>query len=119
MPQEYDLLDFQIDHIIALKHGGPTEADNLALACFACNNHKGPNISGIDSETDQMVRLFHPRRDRWKDYFDWNGPRLVGRTPIGRATIAVLAINLPYRERLRGALITEGVFPHPSISPSS
>lgn len=111
MPQQYDLLTFQIDHIIARKHHGADELVNLALACFACNNHKGPNIAGMDSETREVVRLFHPRQDIWEDHFEWNGAMLLGRTPIGRATIDVLGINLPHRVRLRQMLIVEGSFP--------
>jgi hypothetical protein len=34
---EYLLLPFAIDHIIAEKHHGPTLAPNLCFACFACN----------------------------------------------------------------------------------
>jgi hypothetical protein len=30
-------LSFEIDHIIARKHGGRTVASNLALSCFYCN----------------------------------------------------------------------------------
>jgi hypothetical protein len=115
MPQDYDVLPFQIDHILALKHGGLTVARNLALACFFCNNRKGPNIAGRDPLTGRIVRLFHPRRDQWLQHFQWDGPRLAGRTPIGRATIAVLEINLPHRIALRQSLIEEGVFP-PSIA---
>jgi hypothetical protein len=111
MPQQYDLLTFQIDHIIARKHRGTDDLDNLALACFACNNHKGPNIAGVDPETTEIVRLFHPRQDRWEDHFEWHGAMLSGRTPIGRVTIDVLAINLPHRVRLRQTLILEGVWP--------
>jgi HNH endonuclease len=113
MPQEFDPLPFQIDHIIARKHRGRTRMENLALACFACNNHKGPNIAGIDPDTYAVTPLFHPRRDDWQEHFIWHGPELVGRTPIGRATIAVLAINLPRRVTLRRALMEEGVFPPP------
>lgn len=69
MPQELDELPFQIDHIIALKHSGSTTARNLALACFSCNNHKGPNIAGRDPLTGRIVRLVHPRRHKWaKDF---------------------------------------------------
>ena len=46
MPQEYDDLPIQIDHIIGRKREGQTTARNLALAGFLCNNHKGPNIAG-------------------------------------------------------------------------
>lgn len=111
MPQEYDDLLFQIDHIIARNHGGPTEQTNLALACLPCNKFKGTNVAGIDPQTEKIVRLFHPRRHAWKRHFRWEGPRLVGRTPIGRTTIAVLRINLIERIALRALLIEEGVFP--------
>ncbi len=111
MPQPFDLLTFQVDHIIARKHHGTDESDNLALACFACNNHKGPNVAGIDGDSGDVVQLFHPRRDRCEEHFEWNGASLVGLTPTGRVTVDVLAINLPHRIRLREALIAEGVFP--------
>jgi len=70
----------------------------------------GPNLTGIDGVTGKVVPLFHPRRHKWSRHFRWQGALLVGRTPIGRATIAVLGINLPLRVRLRQALIEEGVF---------
>ena len=76
MPRAFDLLTFQIDHIIARKHHGTDEPDNLALACFACNNHKGPNIAGIDRVSGDVVQLFHPRRDRWEEHLEWNGASL-------------------------------------------
>ena len=115
MLQDYDALPFQIDHIIARKHSGLTTAQNLALACFLCNNHKGPNIAGRDPRTGRIARLFHPRRHQWQQHFQWDGPRLVGRTAIGRATIAVLEINLSHCINLRQSLIEEGLFP-PAIS---
>ncbi|MEW6212034.1 MAG: HNH endonuclease signature motif containing protein [Acidobacteriota bacterium] len=116
MPQEYDELPFEIDHIIARKHGGSSDARNLALACFACNHHKGPNIAGLDPRTGRLTRLFHPRRHKWDRHFRWEGSRLAGRTPIGRATIRVLEINLPHRIALRQALIEERLFPPTSAS---
>ncbi|MHC5539149.1 HNH endonuclease [Singulisphaera rosea] len=64
LSQESLDLPFEIDHIIAKKHLGPTRAANLCLACFACNNHKGPNISGIDAKTKRIVSLFNPRRHK-------------------------------------------------------
>jgi hypothetical protein len=56
------------------------------------------------------VPLFNPRKDRWSDHFEWDGPYLVGKTDIGKVTVDVLAINLPYRVTLRAALMDEGVF---------
>ena len=35
LPREFSRAPFEIDHIIALKHRGPTRASNLCLACFA------------------------------------------------------------------------------------
>jgi 5-methylcytosine-specific restriction endonuclease McrA len=77
---------FHIEHIIARQHGGGTESENLALACGYCNQHKGPNIAGLDPETGQLVPLYNPRRDHWSDHFNWTDTLLVGRTPVGRAT---------------------------------
>lgn len=111
MPQSLDRRTFEIDHIISRKHRGRTEGANLALACFPCNNHKGTNIVGIDPQTNQKTDLFNPRADIWTEHFQWNGPILIGRTPIGRATIEVLEINLPHRIAHRFELIQEGVFP--------
>jgi len=111
MPQEFDDLPFQIDHIIAEQHGGPTTPGNLSVCCVACNKFKGPNLSGIDDKTGKVVRLFDPRRLRWQRHFRWKGPFLIGRTAIGRATVRVLQMNLDFRVALREMLIREGVFP--------
>jgi hypothetical protein len=111
MPQTYDELPFEIDHVVAEQHGGKTVAGNLALACFADNHHKGPNLAGIDPETRKRAWLFNPRRHKWARHFRWDGPVLVGRTAVGRATVAVLGINLAHRVRHRAQLIAEGVFP--------
>jgi hypothetical protein len=47
----------------------------------------------------------------WSDHFEWNGPILIGKTSVGKVTIEVLKINLPYRIALRAALIAEGIQP--------
>jgi len=104
-------MPFQIDHIIAEQHGGPTVLSNLANICLPCNKHKGPNIAGLDPHTRKLVPLFNPRRHKWPRHFRWDGPYLRGRTPIGRATIVVLAINEPVYVAVRQTLIEEGIFP--------
>jgi hypothetical protein len=104
-------LPFEVDHIIAEHHLGQTRANNTCLACFACNRHKGPNVAGVDPATRKIVPLFHPRRHKWARHFRWDGAVLVGRTPIGRATVIALKINLDHRIDLRQGLIDEGVFP--------
>ena len=112
-PARLSGLNFQIDHIIAEKHGGPTDAENLALSCIYCNSYKGANLSGIDPATGEIARLFHPRRDRWDEQIGWHGPVLVGRTPIGRATVVVLRINDPTAVALRRLFMRAGAFPLP------
>ncbi|HEV2948061.1 MAG TPA: HNH endonuclease signature motif containing protein [Gemmataceae bacterium] len=114
IPNWADDLPFHIDHVIARQHGGKTIGSNLALACYACNLHKGPNIAGRDPKSGRTVRLFHPRLHKWKYHFKWRGGFLVGRTPLGRATIVTLGINLAHRLELRELLMFEGQFPRQS-----
>jgi hypothetical protein len=111
LPQEYSDQAFEIDHIISRKHLGRTVASNLALSCFRCNSSKGSDISGRDWRTSKLTPLFNPRRHKWARHFRWEGPILVGRTPVGRTTVALLKINDPVRVELRDELIQEGVFP--------
>ena len=40
-----------------------------------------------------VVLLCNPRRQRWGDHCQLVGPRIVGRTPTGRATVALLRLN--------------------------
>jgi hypothetical protein len=42
VPQAYDDAPFEIDHVIAQKHGGPTVPGNRALSGLHDNGHKGP-----------------------------------------------------------------------------
>jgi hypothetical protein len=108
-PERFAELRFQVDHIIPQQHGGPTVSANLAWSCLRCNKHKGPNLSGIDPTTGQVVRLFHPRRDRWVEHFAWKQAKLVGLTPLGRATVNVLQINGSDAVLVREALMEEGL----------
>ena len=112
-PQALSDLPFAIDHIIARQHGGSSELENLAAACRHCNSHKGPNIAGMDPISGRMTRLFHPRRDKWVEHFQWAGVELIGVTDVGRTTIAVLAINDDHNLQLRTMLVAEGLFPPP------
>jgi hypothetical protein len=111
MPQAFDDLPFQPDHIIARVHGGTDAYGNRAWACVPCNLHKGTNLSGVDSQTGKIVRLFDPRRQSWTRHFRWNGAVLEGKTQCGRATLWTLRINMPIRIALRQSLIDIGEFP--------
>ena len=101
LPQMASGVPFEIDHIIARKHGGRTIAGNLAIACIYCNAHKGPNISGLDPVTGKLTRLYHPRRHKWAAHFRMEAGLIIGRTAIGRTTIRVLEMNLPNLVALR------------------
>jgi hypothetical protein len=105
------LFTFHIEHIIARQHGGTDSPSNLALSCHQDNLHKGPNLTGIDPVTKKLTRLFNPRRHKWSRHFRWDGSILVGRTAIGRTTVAVLGMNLPHRITLRATLIAAGRVP--------
>jgi hypothetical protein len=101
---------FEIDHIIARHHHGPTASGNLALSCAYCNGYKGPNLTGRDPQSGKITPLFHPRKHKWGYHFCYEGTTLTGRTAIGRTTVDVLRINDPQRVALREILIAAGVF---------
>ena len=111
LPMAESYQNFEIDHIIAKNHEGPTLLPNLALACFACNNRKGPCIASIDPQTKRIVRLFHPRKDRWDKHFAWEGLILTGLTAVGRTTAYFLHLNSPARREIREDLRALGHFP--------
>jgi hypothetical protein len=102
---------FHVEHVFAKQHGGADDPDNRCWCCHRCNLHKGPNLSGRDPLTGNVVRLFDPRRQVWKRHFEWLGPMLIGRTQTGRATIAVLNINDPQRVELRQMVKDDGDWP--------
>ncbi|MCA9331158.1 HNH endonuclease [Candidatus Saccharibacteria bacterium] len=88
------LANFQIDHIIPIKHGGTDESENLCLACLKCNSFKGPNVAALDPNTGEATKLFNPRKQHWHDHFDiQEDATILGITPEGRATVAVLRMN--------------------------
>jgi 5-methylcytosine-specific restriction endonuclease McrA len=97
------LAALHVEHIIPKSHGGTDDMDNLALACIDCNLHKGTNLTGIDPETNRVTALFHPRKHKWDDHFEWRGVYLLGKTSIGRTTVRVLNMNSDDQIALRSA----------------
>lgn len=108
LQQEYYELAFHIEHVIASQHRLDDTLDNLALACDRCNLHKGINLTSIDLETDEMVTLFNPRTETWKDHFDLIGSEIIGISTSGRATVRLLNMNSERRLLLRRQFIEEG-----------
>jgi hypothetical protein len=62
----------------------------------------------MDPDTNEVVRLFHPRRDQWEEHFALDGPLIVGRTAIGRTTAWLLQMNSAERVELRSVLLALG-----------
>jgi len=92
-PESATLAPHWIDHIIAEKHGGKTELENLAVCCALCNLRKGSDLTSIDPDSGEIVPLFHPRRDRWSDHFRLDKGRIEPLTAVGRVTVRLLQFN--------------------------
>lgn len=84
---------FHIDHVIPVKVGGKTVADNLALACVTCSLYKAAKQMIPDPETSELVTIFNPRQQRWINHFRWEDVYVIGLTATGRATIDALKMN--------------------------
>jgi hypothetical protein len=84
---------FHIDHIIPVVAGGETTSDNLALACVSCSLRKGARQELEDLQTGEIVTIFNPRQQNWKEHFRWDGVNVIGLTATGRATVEALDLN--------------------------
>lgn len=111
IPELATFFPHEPDHVIATQHRGRTEHENLALAWVQCNRLKGPNISSVDPESNQIVPLFNPRRDQWSQHFRAEQGRITPLTPTGWATAAAL-LNFadPAREETRHRLWSVGQY---------
>lgn len=104
-----------VDHILPQAQGGATIFENLCFACRRCNEFKGSRITAQDPLTGETVALYHPRRNIWREHFDWSssGAELVGLTTIGRATIVALNMNNPLIVAVRRRWVSVGWHPPP------
>jgi HNH endonuclease len=103
----------QVDHIIAEKHRGLIELENLALACAVCNRAKGTDIASLVPGTDRLVRLFNPRVDRWDDHFQIcaESLQIEPLSETGVVTANLLGFNEIERILERQSLVQIGRFP--------
>jgi hypothetical protein len=104
-PASIALIPHEVDHIIAQKHGGANELDNLAYACALCNQYKGTDIASLDPDTGALAPLYNPRRDRWRHQFDLREAVFVPLTAIGRVTVRLLRLNAAERVAERTILL--------------
>ncbi|MBL7798596.1 MAG: HNH endonuclease [Saprospiraceae bacterium] len=111
IPAADSFFPFHIDHIVSLKHGGSTEADNLAYCCQICNLNKGTDIATYLQNHSTPIRFFNPRTDAWADHFEIDETGAIyPRTSIAEATIKILDLNHPENIIERRELIKEGLF---------
>ena len=108
----------EVDDIIAEKHSGLTQADNLAYACFYCNRFKGSDLASIDPLTDEITPLFNPRTHVWNDHFVLDEAIIVPLTAVGRVTVALLKMNRPRFIERRVYLIRLNRYPRSPRSPA-
>jgi hypothetical protein len=111
LPGRVAFFSHEIDHVIAEKHGGATNADNLAYTCWRCNRHKGTDLGSFDPETGAFSFLFNPRTQEWAEHFTLSELELLGLTSEGRTSVKLLQMNseerLAERQRLQSAFESE------------
>ena len=112
LSQSGQLVSFQIDHIIPVKHDGTDDDDNLCLACYDCNIYKGSDVAALDPLTRAATRLYDPRQQVWDEHFRLNPDATIsGLTPEGRTTVRVLRINDIQRVNQRLGEMAVGDYP--------
>ncbi|MEL6816684.1 MAG: HNH endonuclease signature motif containing protein, partial [Cyanobacteria bacterium J06598_3] len=103
LPSALSFYPHEIDHVIALKHHGETNAANLAYACWRCNRFKGSDLGSFDPKTGEFAFLFNPRTKVWAEHFTLTAGHITGQSPEGRTIAMLLKLNTRDRiqERLR------------------
>jgi hypothetical protein len=104
---------FSSEHILPRSKGGDITLENLAFSCQGCNGHKAAKTTALDPATRKTVSLFHPRQQAWNDHFGWaaDGISIVGRSPIGRATVMALQLNRTGLQNLRRLMALADLHP--------
>ena len=110
LPDAYATFGHQVDHIVPHRHGGTDDVDNLAWACFPCNNNKSIDIASFDFETNELTLLFNPRKHLWDDHFVIVEDAIMGLTKAGRVTARLLKMNVIERIDTRRDLIDAGLW---------
>jgi 5-methylcytosine-specific restriction endonuclease McrA len=90
--QDFSIYRQEVD-LIAVKHGGQTIAENLALSCLPCNRHKGSDLAAFVPVSGEIVPLFNPRAQVWSEHFRLENAQIVGITPTDRATTFLWRFN--------------------------
>ncbi len=93
-PQKLVMARLEIEHVVPRSKGGGNDESNLWLSCPLCNRFKSDHTEWIDAVTGLSVPLFNPRMQDWFEHFQWttDGLRIIGKTPMGRATASLLRL---------------------------
>jgi HNH endonuclease len=97
---------FEFEHIVPCSAGGKTIFKNLCLACPTCNRYKANRQNAPDPITGEIVPLFHPHLQVWKEHFVWDGnaTELTGHKPF-------VKMNRPQLIRVRRMWVKMGEHP--------
>ena len=112
-PQRLVMGQLEIEHIVPRARGGGDEESNLWLSCSLCNRYKGTQVEAADPLTGDVAPLYNPRVDSWHEHFSWSadGAKVVGLTPVGRATVVALKLNNEVAVEVRRNWIVAGWHP--------
>jgi hypothetical protein len=113
IPENFSPQPFCFEHILPKFAGGDTVAENLALACQGCNSFKATRTEFEDEVSGENVKLFNPRKQKWKEHFVWNEDftQIIGITAQGRVTVKCLKMNRLGLKNLRRVLYKNGNHP--------
>lgn len=102
-----------MEHILPRSLNGKDDRENLAAACYRCNEFKGVKTHAVDPETGEWVALFNPRHQIWRDHFRWvnGGVYIAGQTAIGRATVIALRLNNENAVEARAVWVSVNLHP--------
>jgi hypothetical protein len=111
-PEDVTGYAFHIEHIHPREEGGKDEVGNYALSCMPCNRAKWYHLNGQDPKTGKEERLFHPRKDKWRDHFRIEDKiHVKGKTAVGRATENRLQMNQPRQLEARELWVELDLYP--------
>ncbi len=112
-PESMFNFSFEVEHIRPLSQGGEDHEANWALSCRSCNVYKGSRLTYPEPETSDVVTLYHPRLNLREVHFqlEMELGRILGKTVVGRATVACLRMNSDAQLLARRQWIRLGLFP--------
>lgn len=107
LPEKVSFYNFQIVHIVSLKHGGSNDIENLAYCCPDCNYFKGTDLGSIINE-NALILFYNPRIDVWNEHFEVINGIISPKNDIGKVTEQIFKFNDVDRLIFRRELIQLG-----------